>query len=108
MEEFIGEKIRPAPGELLAAASPGEPALPRKFIWRKKEYVIERVLEKWRDTGGCRHGSAERYVRKHWYRVVTADGAEMRLYFERQPTVRPMKRTWRLYTIVPPPVGRTP
>ena len=27
------------------------------------------MVDKWKTTGSCRHGSGEQYVRKHWFRV---------------------------------------
>ena len=62
----------------------GEPGLPRKFVWRGRTVTVTAVLRSWRETGKCRHGSPEMYVRKHWYEVVTASDGTMKLYFERQ------------------------
>jgi hypothetical protein len=45
-----------------------------------------------------RHGSGERYVRKHWYRVKTTEGPEMKIYFERQRRSSGGSR-WRLYAV---------
>jgi hypothetical protein len=61
----------------------GEPGLPQKFRWRQKEFMVAEVLEQWKDHGNCRNGSGERYVRKHGYRIRTADGTVMILYFQR-------------------------
>ncbi len=61
----------------------GEPGLPRVFRWRKKEWLIVEVLESWKEHGDCAHGSGERYVRKHVYRVRTNAGPILRLYFQR-------------------------
>jgi phosphoribosylglycinamide formyltransferase-1 len=58
------------------------------------------VLDTWKTTSACRHGSGERYVRKHWARIRTADGTVMTLYFERQArSRRELKTRWWLYTI---------
>ena len=81
---FISEPIRPVEGGFdTGGMARGEPGLPHKFHWRKKEYVVAEVLERWKEHGDCRHGSGERYVRKHGYRVRTTDGVVFRLYFQR-------------------------
>ena len=100
-KQFIGESIKPVPGSLdTLGMAAGEPGLPRRFIWRDMEYAIAEVLEKWKETSPCRHGGAERYVRKHWFRVRTTGGDEMTLYFERQtPHGGRRKREWRLFTV---------
>ena len=105
-EEFVGERIKPVPGALtVRGVKVGEPALPAAFTWRGREYRVAEVLQKWRTTGPCRHGSIrpngrpEQYVRKHWYRILTTDGAQMRLYFERQArSGRQRTARWWLYT----------
>lgn len=70
--------------------------MPSRFRWRKREYEIARVLETWKTTGPCRNGSNERYVRRHYFRVLTSDGTEMEIYFDRQPRrgQNPKKRWW--------------
>ena len=81
---FISEPITPVDASFdTAAMSRGEPGLPRKFRWRKKEFVVAEVLERSKDYGDCRNGSGERYLRKHAYRVRTTDGTLMNLYFQR-------------------------
>ena len=83
-----------------ACSAPGEPAPPMRFLWRKREYVVEQVLKKWRETGPCRNGSGERYVRKHWFEVRTVEGAQMKIFFERQSrSARERTRRWWLYTV---------
>ena len=102
-EEFVGERIDLAPEAFeLGQALAGGPALPRRFRWRGEERVIEEVLETWKVMGPCWSGSDEQYVRKHFFRVRTADGLEMKIYFERQPrSVRQRKQRWWLYTVRP-------
>jgi phosphoribosylglycinamide formyltransferase-1 len=102
MKRFVGEAIEPVTDTAdTRRMTRGEPGLPRRFRWRGTEYEVARVLEHWRGTGACRHGSGERYVRKHWYRVRTTDGSEMKLYFERQArSGRERKVRWWLHTIV--------
>ena len=100
-EEFIGERIEPAREALdTRRMAVGEPGLPTRFTWRGREYEVERLLEKWKTTGPCSHGSDEQYVRKHWFRVRTTSGEEMKVYFERQArSGRERKARWWLYTV---------
>jgi hypothetical protein len=94
---FVSEPIVPLEASFdPSGMARGEPGLPQKFQWRKKEFAVETVLEQWKDHGDCRNGSGERYVRKHGYRVRTTDGTVMNLYFQRS-TGRgklPAKRWW--------------
>ena len=100
-EEFVSETIKPIEGTFdTAAMTRGEPGLPAKFIWRDKEYEIAKVLEVWKETGPCRNGSSEIYLRKHWYKIQTTDNMIMTLYFERQARSKNQnKARWWLYTI---------
>jgi phosphoribosylglycinamide formyltransferase-1 len=102
-EKFISELITPT--ALAASTVIGEPAIPIRFRWRNAEYEIARVMEKWKTAGDCRHGSGERYIRRHWYRILTTDGAEMRIYFERQPRANQNKKRWWLAAINTPAPG---
>ena len=99
-DQFICEPIRPVVGTMDARAMiRGEPGLPHKFIWRDEEYTLADVLETWKETAPCRSGSPERYVRKHWFRIRTSDGREMKIYFERQSrSGRQSKMRWWLYS----------
>jgi len=88
-EQLICEPIQPVAGTMdTGGMTRGDPGLPGQFIWRGDEYAVQEVLERWRETSPCRSGAAERYVRKHWFRIKTADGKEMKIYFERQPRSR--------------------
>ena len=100
-EEFISEPIEPVAGTFdTAAMTRGEPGLPERFKWRDKEYAVLDVLEAWKETGPCRSGSPEKYLRKHWYKIRTDSGLEMTLYFERQSRSKSSSKTrWWLYTI---------
>ncbi|MDT8389687.1 MAG: DUF6504 family protein [Lentisphaeria bacterium] len=100
-ETFVCEQIKPVPGTVdTAAMSIGQPGFPSRFIWRKKEYQLEAILDTWKETGDCRHGSGERYVRKHWFRIRTVCGRIMNIYFERQAVSRKgSKRRWWLNTV---------
>jgi len=100
-KEFIGEVISPVEGSFATAAmAAGEPGLPRKFRWRSTEYEVARVLETWKTTGPCRHGSGEQYVRKHWFRLETTGGEEMEIYFDRQARSSQKSHRWWLAAIV--------
>jgi Family of unknown function (DUF6504) len=99
---FISEPIVPVRGTFDAAGmSRGEPGLPGRFRWRKKEFVVAQTLEQWRDHGDCRHGSGERYVRRHSYRIRTADGSVMHVYFQRSAGRGKLTRSprWWLHSI---------
>lgn len=100
-EEFVSEPIIPIPGTFDAAGmTRGEPGLPSRFLWRDQRYEVADVLEAWKESGPCRSGGGEMYLRKHWFKIRTGDGLEMTVYFERQPrTKRQTKKRWWLYTI---------
>jgi hypothetical protein len=101
VDEFVSEPIRPL-GEsfLTSSMAAGEPGLPMRFQWRKADYEVIRILEKWTSTGPCHHGSGEQYVRRHWFRIETADGSVMLIYFERQARRgQDVKKRWWLATV---------
>jgi len=102
-EQFIGEAIIPAAGAGDATAmARGEPGLPSRFTWRGREYSVAGVIAAWKSTGPCRSGGGEVYLRRHWFRVLTAPPAVMTLYCDRQGRIpkRPKSR-WFLYTLQP-------
>ncbi len=113
-DSFVSEPIVPLDASFdTAGMARGEPGIPHRFRWRKKEFAVAEVLEQWKEHGDCTHGSGERYVRKHAYRVRTVDGSVMRLYFERnfgRGKFRISSR-WRLFSIesscAPQPVTAT-
>jgi phosphoribosylglycinamide formyltransferase-1 len=80
---FISEPLTPDASFDPLAMSRGEPGLPAKFRWRKRELVVAEVLEVSRAYGDCKHGSGERYLRKHRFRVRTTEGAVLEIYFQR-------------------------
>jgi len=83
-ETFVGEAIIPEYGSFSASAmATGCPGLPQRFSWQGRSYSVSEVLEAWKESGDCRHGSGERYVRKHWFRIKTTGDLEMKIYFER-------------------------
>ena len=100
-EEFVSEQIKPVAGTFdPAAMTRGEPGLPQRFVWRDTEYTLAAVLEVWKEDGPCRQGSGERYLRKHWFKVLTEQGPRMTIYFDRQArSNRQPKARWWLYTI---------
>jgi phosphoribosylglycinamide formyltransferase-1 len=98
-DRFVGEGIIPDDASFDAAGmATGAPGLPRSFSWRGAHYSVLEVLEAWKESGDCHHGSGERYVRKHWFRVSTTQGVEMKIYFERQKRSSGGSR-WRLFSI---------
>ncbi|MGA2059153.1 MAG: DUF6504 family protein [Thermoguttaceae bacterium] len=99
VEEFISEAIQPVIETIdTARMAAGEPGLPRQFRWRSQIVQITQVLNTWRETGPCHHGSGEQYVRKHWFEVSTDSGVKMKIYFERQPRSANKKNRWWLFS----------
>jgi len=100
-EEFISEPIEPVAGTFDAAGMTRvEPGLPGRFVWRETEYAVADVIQAWKETGPCKSGAREQYLRKHWYKIKTDGGLEMTLYFERQARSKTQNKTrWWLYTI---------
>jgi phosphoribosylglycinamide formyltransferase-1 len=98
-ETFIGEAIHPEDMSFsLSPMATGKPGLPGKFAWKGRTFSVLQVLEEWKEAGDCRHGSGERYVRKHWFRIRTTENLEMKIYFERQRRSSGGSR-WRLYSL---------
>jgi hypothetical protein len=98
--EFISEPIKPVELGVGTTVVAGEPILPHSFVWRGQTYIVDQVIEKWKESSPCRNGANEMYVRKHWYRIRTTDGLVMDIYFERQPaSKRQAKQRWWLYTV---------
>ncbi len=102
-ERFIDEPLVPVVASsdtsMMAAGAPG---LPCAFLWRGRTIEIATVLHSWRETGTCRHGSGEMYVRKHWFELVTSDRETVKIYFERQPRLGRKGARWWLFTIADP------
>ncbi|MCK9276057.1 MAG: DUF6504 family protein [Syntrophales bacterium] len=99
-ERFVSEAIRPVTATCdTARMAAGEPGLPGEFVWKDDIIRIAAVLRTWRETGLCRHGSSERYVRKHWYEIVTTSGTVMKIYFERQARSKSRNFRWWLFSI---------
>jgi phosphoribosylglycinamide formyltransferase-1 len=100
-ERFVSEVLFPLKDAGTAQAlEPGAPALPKAFRWGKETITLDQVLETWKETGPCSHGSREQYIRKHWYRVRTDQDQEMKIYFERQAQSKKERtRRWWLFTV---------
>jgi phosphoribosylglycinamide formyltransferase-1 len=102
-ERLISESIKPVTETSdTSRMAIGEPGLPQKFVWRGRIIIVNAMLRSWRETGSCRHGSSEVYVRKHWYEVVTVSDGIMKLYFERQPRRGRGGARWWLFSIREP------
>lgn len=100
-KEFVSEPISPVGTSFdTSSMAAGEPGLPARFRWRDTEYEVARVLDRWKTTGDCRHGSGEQYVRKHWFRVEVSDGTQMEIYFDRQSRSGKGKQRWWLAAVV--------
>ena len=99
-ERFISEPIKPlTETSETSRMAIGEPGLHRKFVWRGRTISVKAVLRSWRETGKCRHGSPEMYVRKHWFEVATESDGIMKLYFERQARRGKKGARWWLFSI---------
>jgi len=100
-EQFVSEAIRPVVATCdTSRMAAGEPGLPRAFLWRGQTIEIAELMRSWRETGPCRNGSGESYVRKHWYEVVTSSGSRMKIYFERQARTRGTRgQRWWLFSV---------
>lgn len=82
---FVSEPLTPLEQSFDAARmAHGEPGMPRKFRWRRRTIEVAEVLETWKEYGDCTHGSGERYLRKHGYRIRTTDGLVLKIYFQRR------------------------
>ena len=99
--QLISEPLEPRPGSFDASVmARGEPGLPGGFTWRNQKMVLTEVLDHWKESGPCQHGSGERYVRKHWYKIRTDDHQIATIYFDRQSRSASRKmRRWWLYTL---------
>jgi hypothetical protein len=99
-ERFVSEVIKPAGAAWdTSRMAVGEPGLPREFVWRGRTLKIAAVLRTWRETGKCRHGSPELYVRKHWFEVAATGNGTMKIYFDRQPRGGRKNDRWWLFSI---------
>ena len=100
-ETFVSEPIEPVAGTFdTGAMTRAEPGLPGRFIWRQRQYAVAEVIEVWKESGPCKGGGPEQYLRKHWYKIRTDDGLQMTLYFERPARSKNQSKIrWWLYTV---------
>jgi hypothetical protein len=100
-ERLISEPIRPVLDEAADRETPiGEPVLPHRFVWRGEEHTIADVMETWKEYSQGSAAMPDRYLRKHWYRIRTTMGCEMKLYFERKPrSLAQAKQRWWLFSV---------
>ena len=99
-DRFISEALTPVATTCdTSRMAAGEPGLPEQFRWRGGTIDVAAVLGAWRETGPCRHGSGERYARKHWYEIQTPGKATMKIYFERQARGSRKAPRWWLFSI---------
>ncbi len=96
---FISEPLTPEASFDPLAMSRGEPGLPAKFRWRERNLIVAEVLETSRAYGDCQHGSGERYLRKHCFRLRTTDGLVLRVYFQRTSGKARASARWWLQSI---------
>ena len=102
-ETFIGEAIRPDAATFNALALiGGVPEMPKRFTWRDETFEVAEVLETWKELGPAKEGGPHQYLRKHWFRIRTTSGDEMKIYFERTARSAKQRRTrWWLYALLP-------
>jgi hypothetical protein len=99
-ERFISEAIEPVIETYdTSRMAVGEPGLPHEFVWRGSKFTVTAVLRTWRETGKCRNGSPELYVRKHWFEVATVPHDTMKIYFDRQPRDGRQGARWWLFSV---------
>ena len=98
-ERFISEAIAPDAGAFDATAmASGEPSPPLRFRWRDREFVVVEERERWRELTP-RSFESEQYLRRHWFRLRTACGATVVLYFQRRARDAGRGPRWWMYTI---------
>jgi phosphoribosylglycinamide formyltransferase-1 len=100
---FISEPLVPDASFDPLAMAGGAPGLPEKFFWRGREWIVAEVLETTKEYGDCKHGSGERYLRKHCFRLRTTDGHVLRIYFQRTFGRARASHRWWLHSIEEPP-----
>ena len=99
-ERFVSEAIKPVVATCdTSHMAVGELGLPLVFVWRGLTIEFAGVLRTWRETGKCRHGSPELYVRKHWFEVATTSNSTIKIYFDRQSRGGRKAARWWLFSI---------
>ena len=107
-ERFVSEAIKPVVATFdTARMAVGEPGLPWEFEWRGRTLKVAAVRRSWRETGKCRHGSPEMYVRKHWYEVITTARDTLKIYCDRQARGGRRGARWWLFSVREPEASPT-
>jgi hypothetical protein len=98
--EFVSEPLEPVGGFAdTGALARGEPSVPVAFIWRGARHDVARVLSSGRVMGEDR---GDTYLRRHTFEIETTGGLRMAIYFERNPSSRPRRKGWWVYTVTSP------
>ena len=99
-DKFISEAIKPDPASFdTQYMSAGAPGLPREFLWGNEKVKVKNVLNVWRTTGPCHHGSKEQYVRRHWFEVATESHGTMKIYFDKGTNGKRREMGWFIYSV---------
>ena len=105
VERLISEAIEPirdGAGDPAPAAG-GDPIPPERFRWRDRQVIVTAVIEKWKGLSPRAANVRGQYVRRHWYRVQTADGHVMTIYLVRTAANASRHRPgWWLYSVEEP------
>ena len=107
-ERLVSEAIEPIRDEATeqAPAAAGDPIPPGRFRWREREVAVAAVLEKWKGFSPRAANVRGQYVRRHWYRVRTADGEVMTIYLVRTAANASRHRPgWWLYSVEESPAS---
>jgi phosphoribosylglycinamide formyltransferase-1 len=105
-ERLVSEPVTPVSGSFNAESmASGSPGVPMAFSWRGAEYRVKAMLGERKTLRGCRNGSTDRYIDKHFYTVETESGEVMTLYRARTGS---KSDKWILYTITPKAEGEKP
>ena len=94
MRRFVSAPIRPDGDELATPAAGGEPPLPAAFDWQGRTLRVASIVRTWRSTKDDR---GDVYLKRHWFEILTPEGARAQLYFDRG--ARRGAARWWLYTI---------
>jgi Domain of unknown function (DUF6504) len=107
-ERFVSGPLTPDPNAIdPTGMDAGVPGLPRRFTWDGRVHEVARVVARWREAGperGRRGPAADTYLRRHWWRVVTAEGLDLKIYCERQTRGRGTggpgaRQRWWVYSV---------
>jgi hypothetical protein len=100
VKQFISAELKPVAGTIeMAGMGAGQPGLPRQFRWGARQIQVVQVLRTWRETGSCRNGGGEQYVRKHCFEVLLDTEERAEIYFERQARSGKSRSRWWLRAI---------